>query len=80
MIRGIIPPGVDAGVKQRLESLTSAVNAPTATPYSIVLPAPSPERRGTFAVLRDSSGLDTLYVCLLTSAGVYTWWPVVQSS
>ena len=80
MIRGVIPPTTDIGVKQRLESLTKAAQDPTATAYSITLPAPGPDQRGRFVICRGSDNLDTLYVCLLASTGVYTWHPVVQSS
>ena len=80
MIRGVIPPTTDIGVKQRLESLTKAAQDPTATAYSITLPAAGPDQRGRFAVCRDATNIDTLYVCMLTSSGVYTWWPVVSSS
>lgn len=80
MIRGVIGPDIDIGVRQRLEALTKTVQDPTATAYSISLPAAGPDQRGRFVVCRDASNIDTLYVCLLTSSGVYTWWPVVSSS
>ena len=77
MITGFPSPGIDAGTLQRLIALTKAVTVPT---YSIAAPQPIARDRGTHCIIRDANGVDTLYVCLLTSAGVYTWWPVVQSS
>jgi hypothetical protein len=76
----VIPSNIDIGVKQRLESLTQAVGLPTATAYSINFPTPNAGNRGDFIIVRNASNVDTLYVCVLTSGGVYTWWPVVQSS
>lgn len=79
-IRGVIPSTTDIGIKQRLESLSKAASLPSATAYSINAPAATASLRGEFIIVRDANNVDTLYVCVLTSAGVYTWWPVVQSS
>ena len=79
-IPGIVPTTIDPGVKQKLDNLTRAVGLPTATAYSVNFPPANASSRGDFIVVRDSSGLDTLYICLLNSSGAYAWFPVIQSS
>jgi hypothetical protein len=73
----MVPQGMDAGIYQRIMALTRLVKIPS---YSLSAPAPTPEDRGRTCIIRDANGVDVLYVCLLTSSGVYQWWPVVQSS
>lgn len=78
-IPGIVPTTIDPGVKQKLDSLSRAVGLPTATAYSVNFPPANASSRGNLIVVRDALGVDTLYVCLLSSTGSYSWVQVAAS-